>query len=194
MISKDKERLMRPKIGDSVRINTPSMFVRCGYPMTISEVKEDIESNNLAEIEDFINDIIGNKEIDIMSSRFKIRKRSIQEIVSALAYEKMRFNGFGGRTRSIYTEDVENLRGKVAKVIGTKMCVTGDYVHGYGGYDYYSGGYEYEPAYLMNQKHHRILILDYIPAIVHGCFQNIYSGSMIEDCHVTKVESERIKK
>lgn len=187
MRDKDKNRIMKPMIGDSVIINTPSMFVRCGYPMTISEVKEDIGSNNLSEIENFINDIIGNQEIDIMSSRFKIRKRSIQEIISALAYEKMRFNGFGGKTRAIYTKDVEDLRGKVAKVIGTKMCVTGDYVPSSGGYGYYSGEYDYEPAYLMNQKRHRILILDCIPNIVHSCFLMIHSDSMIEDCHVTKV-------
>jgi len=112
----------------------------------------------MAEIEDFINKITGSNNIGIFSHS-KIRLRSINEILSAVAYERMRVNGFGGTKRSIYTELVDTLNGKVAQVFATKMCVTGDYIHGGGGSGYDD---DYEPAYLMNQKHHRILILDYI--------------------------------
>ncbi len=189
---KNKNRI---KIGDYVRIDNPEMFIRCGYPLSLEDVRKEIKDNNFIDIEKFIismvygednvkdfnlNNVLSHKDTYLNQSK------SSQAIINILAYEILRHRNFGGRERSIHTKTVEENRGKIFQVTGTKMCVTGNYVAGSCSQDYWSGEYDYEPPYLQNQKSHRILSV-YIPIdkiIPYG----ITNDNMIEECHVTKVD------
>ncbi len=185
-----KKDSLCPKINDFVRIDNPEMFVRCGYPIGIQDVRELIRKNNMSDITDLINKVIGQNDCDILPRLLRsdgVRETSIRKIIDVLAYEKLRNDGFGGRERTIHTLYDENQKGKIYQVIGTKRCVTGTYVPPSGGYEYYSGEYEYEPAYLMNDKSHRILILS-IEQPNPTYFADLREIYSIEDCHVSKVE------
>jgi hypothetical protein len=159
----------RPMKGDWVRIDHPEMFVRCGYPLSIKEVRKQIEKDHRNEIEDFVDKVARGAPSDedgenwltrrSILSRSRIMSRSVRQIVDALAYERIKAQGFGGRERKVYTEYVEAMKGKVFKIESTKTCMTGEYYDSSGGYDSWSGEYDYEPGGLMNQKCHRILQL-----------------------------------
>jgi hypothetical protein len=114
-----------------------------------------------------------------------------RKIIDVLAYEMIKFKGFGGTERTIHTEYKPELRGKLFKVMGTKMHMTGRYVPPYSNYDSWTGEYDYEPGYLEGQKSHRILLLDDV-AYGEGCirFHDLFTNHelRIEECHVTKIE------
>jgi len=192
---KDKNRI---KIGDYVRIDNPEMFVRCGYPLSLEDVRKEIKDKHFIDIEKFIISIVHGKEkvedfnltnILFDKDAYLNKAKSSQAIINILAYEILRQRNFGGRERKIHTKTVEENRGKIFQVTGTKMCVTGNYVAGSGSQNYYSGEYDYEPPYLENQKSHRILLV-YIPnrIIPYG----FTDDNTIEECHVTKVERNEL--
>lgn len=62
----------------------------------------------------------------------------------------------GGKGRSIYENNVPTLKDRICQVIGKRVVKTGTYRHGYSGYDYW-GEYDFEPAYLENEKTNIIL-------------------------------------
>jgi hypothetical protein len=188
----------RIKIGDYVRIDNPEMFVRCGYPLGIEDMRKEIKDNHLSDIEKFIISIVCDKDdrakefySDGIKCLIQTDKAdcsdSANAIIDILAYRMLRHRNFGGRERAIHTKTIEAHKWKICQVTGTKMCVTGNYVAGSKCYDNWNGGYEYEPPYLLNQKSHRLLALS-IPACIgetkfiqgHEC--------MIEECHVTKID------
>jgi len=194
---KDKNRI---KIGDYVRIDTPEMFVRCGYPFGIEDMRKEIKDNHLSDIEKFILSIVYDKDDrakDFYAGiQYKISSvkddcsDSANAIINILAYKMLRHRNFGGRERAIHTKTIEEHKGKICQVTGTKMCVTGKYVAGSGYQDSWSGEYEYEPAYLENQKSHRLLALSISmsPESPEGTIFIQGHECMIEECHVTKIE------
>jgi hypothetical protein len=194
---KDKSRI---KIGDYVRIDNPEMFVRCGYPLSIQDMRKEIKDNHFIDIEKFIISIVHGEDkvkdfnlTNVVSHKdtYLNKSKTSQAIIDLLAYEMLRHRNFGGRERSIHTKIVEENRGKIVQVNGTKMCVTGNYVAGSGSMDYWSGEYDYEPPYLENQKSHRILSV-YIPMDKIIPYGEFVEETMIEECHVTKVSREII--
>jgi len=56
---KDKNRI---KIGDYVRIDNPEMFVRCGYPLSIEDMRKEIVDNRFVDIEKFIISIVHGED------------------------------------------------------------------------------------------------------------------------------------
>jgi hypothetical protein len=195
----------RPMKGDWVRIDNPQMFVRCGYPISIAEVREQVEKDHQKEIEDFIDRIArGKPEEDIedigtwkLRTRIKqndIPSKSTRKIIEALAYERLKAQGFGGKERTVHTDPAPDMKGKIFQIERTKCCMTGKYYAPSGGYDSWSGEYDYEPGGLMNQKCHRILCLRdeaYGEAWIHYHDPYNYQGYRIEDIHVTKIEDPK---
>ncbi|MFA7219193.1 MAG: hypothetical protein WC119_01640 [Synergistaceae bacterium] len=191
-MSKQKDKNY-PRVGDFVRIDNPQMFIRCGYPLGINDVREEIRKNHLKKIEDFITGILceegnGNKSLDNSFGDLRNNVPSIcaWKIINALAYERLKAKKFGGRERSIHTEFDKNAKGKIFKINKTRCVMTGTYSPPSGGYDYWSGEYDYEPGYLNNQERHRILMLSPCEYT-----ENVWSMGgyyEIEDCHVTKIE------
>jgi len=193
---KDKNRI---KIGDYVRIDNPEMFVRCGYPLSIEDMRKEIVDNRFVDIENFIISIVHGEDrlndfnftnpyFDKNSYLNNSESATTRTIINALAYELLRHRNFGGSERSIHTKAVEDNKGKIFQVTGTKMCVTGNYIHGSKCYDNWNGGYEYEPPYLENQKSHRILSVYVSTGKIEPYGLTQGSESMIEERHVTKID------
>lgn len=173
------KKKVRIRKGDLVQIVKPEMFIRCGYPLTVREVKasfydvkgepkEDERYQKIMEVFKSVGvDVDGSlshEGIPLIGPRGKdvLRKKSINKIIDALAYEIVRAKGFGGNERKLYTKDVPALAGNVYRVCNKKVCVTGTYSPSSGsGYDYW-GESDYEPATLDNAKTHVILSLDYV--------------------------------
>lgn len=147
------------RVGDHVKIVTPELFVRCGYPLTKQIVKDTLITEEQKQA------------IWKMLNEFGIKKQTIDDgtplldytdalnadnkfsdILDIMAGNILREKKWGGRERKIYTKRQEELIGKEVVVWDKKVVKTGKYVPSWGGYDYYYGGYEYDPAYLSDEK------------------------------------------
>lgn len=71
----------------------------------------------------------------------------------------VRHRNFGGKSRQIYTE-IGELLNRTAEVYGRRVVKTGTYYGPSGGYDSYSGEYDYEPGGLTDRKTHVLLRTD----------------------------------
>jgi hypothetical protein len=138
--------------GDKIKIITPEIFVRCGYPKTIeSETKVVIEEQGNRLIEML-------KELGLRNSLSggHYFTRVFNKIAREIAYGRLKQNGFGGCERKIYTR-TEDIKGKEFRVVGKRRVKTGMYNAPSGGYDSYNGEYDYDPGYLDGEKTHVIL-------------------------------------
>ena len=182
------------RVGDIVQINNPECFVRCGYPLSLDDVCEEIYQLYSDKIERFIDEIV--KVDENKTPRFTVTRttqKPYEKIVRKLAYIRMRNKEFGGNERRIFTERRESLKDAEAEVIKIKIVKTGDYVKATGGYG------EYEPPYLENQKTHKILYLD-VRKQKQSCTKSgfLYAQEYeyydydlaIENIHVTKIIDE----
>jgi hypothetical protein len=156
------------KVGDSVKIINPEIFIRCGYPWSKKYVEENIIT---PEERQKIANLLGYEFVELVGDR---AWKSYSIILGALAYNKLRANNFGGRERSIYTENRTELKDKIFKVSGKKTVKTGKYVSGSCYED------DYEPAYLECEKTHVIL------SVYDDDF--ICSDFQIEEKNVEKVD------
>jgi hypothetical protein len=143
------------KKNDNVKIVIPEIFVRCGYPESISDNVNNIRIKYTVEIRQLLYKILGFYP--------ELLDNTYDKILNELTYLYLRKTGFGGNERRIYTRimDKNNWdyeKEKVMKVTKTKIVTTGTYVEG----SYYDKEYpgEYEPPKLINQKKHKILELD----------------------------------
>jgi hypothetical protein len=178
------------RIQDKVRIVSPQFFVRCGYPLSKALVK----ANHItSEQKEAIYDLL--KKFDISTPRItgdlfawskEAEKRwgPYDKILDILAEVVLVRESFGGKERQVFSEEVPNFKGVLARVIGKRTVKTGRYYSPAGGYDYWSGMYESEPGGLANMKTHVILECSF-------CDYNLsYNGKRdfeIEKCHVEKV-------
>jgi hypothetical protein len=148
------------RIGDRVRVVNPEFFVRCGYPMVFQYEAKRVVRDRRESIESFL------RSHDIEPYRLDSLglHPAVTKIAKVLAYELCKAKKWGGRERKIYTHRFDLYAGQDFSVASVRFVKTGEYISGecYGTY----GGYEYEPAYLSNEKTHRILklnIFDLIP-------------------------------
>ena len=110
------------KADDRVRIKNPEFFVRCGYPKSLEVEKELVEKECKEEIDKFLNKF-GFFEVslttDAYSDFYNIGvpyQDAYDKIVTALAYARIKRDGFGGDHREIYTEVKEEFEGREAYV------------------------------------------------------------------------------
>ena len=156
MTTKNKTDIIR--VGDRVRITTPEIFVRCGYPLCVADVVSDLLTNNKKEIHDFLKSLgvkfsptyFGDEAVD--GGHFSPR---LDKLLSEIAYLKIKSNRFGGRIRSIYTKSEPDYQDAIVNVVKTKVVRTGEYYapsfhSSYDGDDYDCGG-------LSNSKSHKIV-------------------------------------
>lgn len=146
---------MNPKIirvGDTVKIIVPKLFVRCGYSMC-----PEIESNSIRrEFGKEINDLlvrIGVKE----NQDCIFDQKYLNQICQEIAYAKCKSNRYGGRDRQIFTQEDLDYKDSVLKVTEIKYVRTGKYEPASYGCSY--DGNEYDPPVLCNVKTHKILRL-----------------------------------
>jgi len=158
------------RVGDYIRIITPQIFIRCGYPLSKKDVQEDVIKFFGKVIEDLIYSAgHGDKFIDRHENNIFIlgntmdegngrNKKIYNEIVDALAYRRLIYKGYGGNERSVNVEFHKEYINAKAQVVDIKHVISGIYNRGNASYfDSYSGEYEYTPPYLSDTKTHKIL-------------------------------------
>lgn len=152
------KRSDRIRVGDLVKIVDPQIFVRCGYPLCISDVAAKIEP--AAIIEFLSRSSAGTpEEISRIITHHPHHRlqRAYQEAARAGALAVMIANGFGGSERRIYTKEMPEMRGCIVRVEGKRRVVTGHRYSGCGP-GYY--GDEAEWPSLENQQHHTLISFD----------------------------------
>lgn len=131
-----KHRAIRE--GDWVKIVTPKIVLRVGYPKTVDDfipIAKEHFKNTLTAVFGY------NTNLD--------------RVYRELAYQLLKKAGFGGRERSLHLLDQPHLAGVTVQVQRVRTVMTGRYYPSSGGGDYYTD--DYEPAGLADQKAHRLI-------------------------------------
>ena len=129
------------RVGDKVRILTPKFVARVGYPLTVVDVRHEIEEHsNLDE---------AMRLLGIETLQWAARRDFIHGAACAL----VRLRRFGGKERTIhYIDGFQCREGLTARIIGKRCVRTGTYYPPGGSYD------DYEPGGLDNAKCHVLLL------------------------------------
>jgi len=145
-VSKKDEKIIR--VSDKVRIVNPEFFIRCGYPKTFEDVREEVVLKHSVDIESLLSkthlttDMLGLGDMgDALLCRNKI--------INAITYVKLKKTRFGGSERSIHTIRLEQYEGKEFHIFFVK---TGTYQRGWRSHEN-----DYSPAFLAHEKTHKIL-------------------------------------
>jgi len=164
-------------IGEKVKIIVPKEFIRCGYPLSIEvikqtrgkEVSEKIYNAALAigALSDKTPAYI-DKDFGVIRSVDNIDlhpnlDQNIREYLTPRIYRNLEFavcstileqERWGGSERAIHEIDRPALAGLVGTVTKKEIVKTGQRYAASGGYDGYSGEYDYEPGGLYDMKTH----------------------------------------
>lgn len=162
------------KIGERIKIIVPEFFVRCGYPMTMEMARQEVEDKWHGEIVGFL-DKLGFGPVGVGYPGYA---QAYEGVIRSLASGLLNKQRFGGPERKIHTRRIPELEGETCWVSGLKYVKTGYYTA-----SSWSGPYsdeDYEPAYLADQKTHRIVMT----SLVNYSLDSLW----IEDCHVKKVD------
>ena len=158
MRRKDK-RIIRA--GDYVRIKQANMFIRCGYSYSFGIALEEVQQKYKDAIQQFLKqfDMEDKPHLGIEITRKGKRYYGYahEKIERALAYALVQKKNFGGNVKAIYCEHHPELTGELVQVIEKRVVRTGTYYPPSGGYDSYSGEYDWEPGGLDNMDTHKIL-------------------------------------
>lgn len=140
------------RIGDTVRVLSPYIFIRCGYELSLEDGVRFVKKNMMEEV----IAIYGKVSPDgCFRSVYPFTEDSVelQEIINALAFAYIKSRNFGGNKRIIKQQVEPSLsRDKLYQVTGKRTCVTGIRVKAY-------FGEEYEPPFLSHYTRHNILYI-----------------------------------
>lgn len=165
--SKKPDSIIRE--GDYVKIVLPYRFLRCGYALTLHDCHNRMANDPKYKkmLQDLVNVIIGYDE-NALLKRLKFDESRIiparirYKLEDVVAQMYMLDHNFGGPDRTLHTSFGRSLIGLRGKVVGIKFHKTGTYTPGWGYSDYYGGDYEYQPAFLDNEKTHKLLQLEIV--------------------------------
>ena len=167
------------RIGDKVKIINPEIFQRVGYPLTKQEIIDKFTKDEKAIIEELMNSF----GVSYSSGFFCLAPARNQDvfdrIADALAYGRIRQQGYGGKERKIYTKYDKDLLNVNAVVTNRKVVNTGIYNSAWG------DEYDYEPAYLGKQQSH--VILTVVPNVWEHDTITTYREVKIEKIHLEKI-------
>ena len=188
-----KDNIIR--VGDIVKIVKPYFFKRCGYPMSFENACDSVKTIYKDKISSFILDVRlidkPNKGISILEDKnSKEFSRIFNKIVSALAYDYIRINKFGGKEKTIHTIHSPDYKNCLMEVEKIKFVKTGVYTSGiwFGGNGYSED--DYTPAYLDKEKTHKILYMSPLNTVFFYTKDNLYENFNIEAVNVEKVIKE----
>jgi hypothetical protein len=183
------------RVGDLVKINTPKLFVRCGYPLSLNDMKADIEKTLSKEIfRLFALAREDDSEFPEISLSDPKKQKAYNIIVHELAYIRLKKHNFGGADRKIFTEDYPKAKGQKATVSHIQIVKTGVYNKSYVSGNSYYEEYEYEPPCLTNQRTHKILTLSlFRPTIENANMIFTDDPIKIEAIHVEKIIKEEMR-
>jgi len=152
------------RVGQVVKVVNPAFFVRCGYPMTFKEETKRIETEHERRIVDFFRE--SGIPLTILPGEWT--HRAVRRVAEAMAYESCKQKGWGGRERTIHTHRIEAHAGVEFTVQAVRFVKTGVYEPMVTCWT--DDGWEPEPAYLGNERTHRILrttIIDSLPGSLY---------------------------
>jgi hypothetical protein len=148
------------RIGDYVRVVNPLVVDRVGYPLCKMDMVKKQTPEQIKSIEDML------KAFDYVRPYSEEGSRQYDFCIESIRYRMaavmLRSEGWGGQTRTIHTVTLPDMRGQRAEVVGRRVVKTGTHCSGYMSYDYYSGGEDYEPSTLSDEKTHVIYKLQII--------------------------------
>ena len=167
------------RVGEQVRLVNVKRFVRCGYPLTRDMVAEKFKeeiAGLLFKCVSIIRGIppAGIKFVDPAGLGDKLADSKLED---AICFYILNREGFGGRERQVFEEDIsvdsfEYLYvhpGSDGVVKAKKIVYTGTHYGPSGGYSSYDGEYDYEPGGLDKARAHCVYTLD-----IKGCeFQTL---------------------
>lgn len=147
-----KVKKVRPiRVGDHCRVVVPEFVVRVGYPMTVPAEADKVMAEQGQFLRETAVRLAGG-----YGSGTQLEK-AVRAMAREIAYLRCKGNGWGGKERAIYRHTLEEWQGQTFHVQAVRFVKTGEYVPGTS----WTG--EYEPAYLANEKTHRLLELPYSP-------------------------------
>jgi len=192
-LSKKRIRKLSPniiRVGDTVKIINPEIIIRIGYPMSFDDACKEAKKFHHDDIIEFLQKIFPSREVKLGKIIGEItcdypRLKAYNKIVKALAFEILGNKGFGGKEKKIYSEIRQDLLGITSTVKNIFIRKTGTYFPSSGGYDSWTGEYDYDPGGLDKEKTHKILELDYWINEVVAIGSNYYI--QIEACNVEKI-------
>lgn len=141
------------RVGDQIEIINPEYVDRVGYPLCKKDIVAGITQDQKNRLYKAANEIFGLEIEDFNNSIF-VKSNKEYKLLYALAEMILLQKKFGGSERSIHTKIEESYMGQIFTVLERKVVKTGTYVPGGGGYCSYTGEYDYDSAYLENEKTH----------------------------------------
>lgn len=174
---------------DRVRIVNPLIFVRCGYPLNKKRVRETLitpEQEEAVRVMLRKFDLYYDYPIEELLTTPSKKDTVVEKILDVISGFLLLQHGFGGKERTIHTEERPELKGAILRVINKQVVKTGTYYAPSYTYDYYNGGHEWEPGGLNDMKTHVILegIID------DSTIWTDKDSIKIEQCHVERVVRE----
>jgi len=183
------------RVGDKVKIITPKIFIRCGYPMTTENACNAIDAMHGDSLQEFLKSIgfgVGFRKVPVhYSPGERMASRVYRKIRDALAFEYLHLKGFGGSERRIYTQYVKEYKNQLVTICRKFVKKTGTYYPPCGpslpNYD------DYDPGGLSGEKTHIILEFMEWPNIMNADYRD-QLRPLIEKQHVKKIHSPHVYK
>ena len=171
-IPKKKKDVIR--VGDRVRLIDPRFVKRVGYPKTKDDYAE-VVAKLRTDVSALLDKVDRHHKLGFSETIERTKAHS--QVEDALQYLALAADGYGGKDRQIYWQEVPEALGSLWEVIDMRTVITGTYSPAWGHTDYY-GESDYYPASLENQTHHRL-------ATVQHCYEpeypvRYYSGGTME--------------
>src|SRR5262245_44977996 len=93
------------RVGDTVKILTPRIVTRVGYPKSVKDYSEEIREQHRLPVKDLMILAGGRNVPDGLYKRIETR------ICHELGYLRAKTQGFGGSERSLHFQEVPDLVG-----------------------------------------------------------------------------------
>lgn len=149
--------------GDRVRIITPQIVIRVGYPKAVADYLEEATTKYQLMLE---------KEMP---------SRCVEKVLQQIAYGLAKADGFGGTERSLHLKEVPELKGQEFTVSGVRTVQTGTYYPPHSSVSYF-GEYDWTPGGLENMRARR-LASGFM--VMEGLFSSMVSEIPVE--HLEKI-------
>ncbi len=111
------------RVGDTVKIINPEIVIRCGYPKSMLDAENELESELLEQYGMSVDEYIVNR----FGPRVKIGSLSFQEIRKGLIFSRLENTmRYGGDERIIIRQTRPQLLNMIATITKRKITYTGE--------------------------------------------------------------------
>jgi hypothetical protein len=146
---------------DPVKIINPTFVMRIGFNLCVADIISSWTNSDKIAIPSLIKRLSGEPAEEVVVAEysdtfldtFSAKPEKYNSLYYTLAQAVLKKKNFGGNRKSLHTKEFPELLNATATVSSRKVRKTGTYVPASGGYNY-EGEYDYDPAYLANEKTH----------------------------------------